>query len=310
MARIRSIKPEFWQDEKIAKLPHWNRLLYIGLWNLADDFGRLRGNNLLIRAQVFPYEHDVDIEVGLKALENGGQIQRYFASGESYLFVCNFAKHQKIDTRGKSKLPVPPKPAKFPPVPANKLVEPADFTPVPAEKKPRNREQGGEQGTGSLEQVTEQVGKKPPPFELKPTGPKEKKAPPHVQFIEWAQDERIKAFPLALREAIGDKEHSKYSTRYAACLDAVSGDSGRMSAAWLRYLDDNWATNCSPPCPLAGFFSDPVFRRCVPGQASQPEPERPRCSIPDCDDTQTCDVWGVTYCYPHIPAETAQVAAV
>ncbi len=46
------------------------------------------------------------------------------------------------------------------------------------------------------------------------------------------------------------------------------------------------------------------------GPTQRPEPDRPRCSIPDCDDTQTCDVWGVTYCYPHIPAETAQAAAV
>ncbi len=149
----------------------------------------------------------------------------------------------------------------------------------------------------------------PPPFELKPTGPKEKKQPAHVQFIEWAQDERLKAFPLALREEIGEKEHSKYSARHAACLEAVSGDLARLRATWLGYLEDGWAKKCSPPCPLAGFFSDTVFRRCVPGQSSQPEPERPRCSVPDCDDTQTCDVWGVTYCYPHIPAESGQAVA-
>ena len=39
MAKIRSIKMEFWLDEKIGSLPPEARLLYIGTWSLADDNG-------------------------------------------------------------------------------------------------------------------------------------------------------------------------------------------------------------------------------------------------------------------------------
>ena len=44
MARIRTIKPEFWEDEKIGKLPIPCRLFFIGCWNFADDFGVIKGN--------------------------------------------------------------------------------------------------------------------------------------------------------------------------------------------------------------------------------------------------------------------------
>jgi hypothetical protein len=39
MARIRSIKPEFFTDGKIARLPADTALFFIGLWCLSDDFG-------------------------------------------------------------------------------------------------------------------------------------------------------------------------------------------------------------------------------------------------------------------------------
>ena len=44
MARIRTIKLEFWEDEKLAKLPVHARLLFIGTWNFADDNGALLAN--------------------------------------------------------------------------------------------------------------------------------------------------------------------------------------------------------------------------------------------------------------------------
>ena len=56
MARIRTIKPEFWEDEKLAKLPIHARLLFIGTWNFADDNGVLLANPVLMKSHIFPYE--------------------------------------------------------------------------------------------------------------------------------------------------------------------------------------------------------------------------------------------------------------
>jgi hypothetical protein len=108
MPRIRSIKPELWADEALARLPRDARLLFIGMLNFADDEGRLRGNPLLIRAQVFPYEPDLDVGALLDALAEGGFILKYETEGQSYLWVRNFEKHQKIEKPSPSKLPPPP----------------------------------------------------------------------------------------------------------------------------------------------------------------------------------------------------------
>ena len=54
MARIRTIKPEFWTDEDMAELSEPACLLAIGLLNYADDEGYFNANPKLIKAAVFP----------------------------------------------------------------------------------------------------------------------------------------------------------------------------------------------------------------------------------------------------------------
>ncbi|MFK1876092.1 hypothetical protein ACIXGC_19415 [Bacteroides fragilis] len=61
MARIRTIKPEFWEDEKIGKLPIPCRLFFIGCWNFADDFGVIKGNAALLKSQIFPYDENLRV---------------------------------------------------------------------------------------------------------------------------------------------------------------------------------------------------------------------------------------------------------
>src|SRR3546814_14876688 len=58
MARIRTIKPEFWTSETIAALPIRTRLTFIGLWTYVDDNGVGFGNETLIVAELFPLEDD------------------------------------------------------------------------------------------------------------------------------------------------------------------------------------------------------------------------------------------------------------
>jgi hypothetical protein len=54
--RIRQVKPEFWKDPDLAKLPLTARLAYIGLWGLADDAGWLRLDVPSIALELFGYE--------------------------------------------------------------------------------------------------------------------------------------------------------------------------------------------------------------------------------------------------------------
>jgi hypothetical protein len=67
MARIRTIKPMFWTDESLVKLPFEYRLLFIGIWNHADDDGFIENKPLQIKLQIFPAD-DVDVAAGIRAL--------------------------------------------------------------------------------------------------------------------------------------------------------------------------------------------------------------------------------------------------
>jgi hypothetical protein len=106
VARIRSIKPEFWYDEELSRISRDARLLYIALWNLADDHGKMRGDTRFIKGQVFPYDTD-DIEPWLIELERIEKVIRYTVDGSKYLMLKNFAKHQKVDHPTDSKIPDP-----------------------------------------------------------------------------------------------------------------------------------------------------------------------------------------------------------
>jgi len=94
--RIRSIKPQFWANESLADLPPHARLLFIALWQLADSAGRLEDRPRRIRAEVFPYEADVDVDALLQQLCAAGVLLRYEVNGVSLIQVVGFAKHQRI----------------------------------------------------------------------------------------------------------------------------------------------------------------------------------------------------------------------
>lgn len=115
MARIRSIKPEFWDDRKLARLASRDaRLLYIGLWNLSDEWKRLNGDPQWIKGQIFPYDDDIDasaVSKLLAELENPqlGAVMAYEADGDPYLYLPKLGRHQRLEPeKVKSRLPEPP----------------------------------------------------------------------------------------------------------------------------------------------------------------------------------------------------------
>jgi hypothetical protein len=110
--RIRTVKPEFWTSEDVAKHDWDIRLVFIGLWSYVDDNGVGRDNEKLIAADLFPLEEDpratLDaVSRALAHLAKGGQITRYDVDGKRYLAVANW-HHQKIDRPSKPRYPQPP----------------------------------------------------------------------------------------------------------------------------------------------------------------------------------------------------------
>ena len=92
--RARNIKPGFFENDLLVELPFEFRLLFIGLWTMADKAGRLEDRPKKIKMCVFPAD-DVDVDRGLTELHGYGFIERYEVDSVKYIQVVNWKKHQK-----------------------------------------------------------------------------------------------------------------------------------------------------------------------------------------------------------------------
>lgn len=92
MARIRTIKPEFWGDEKLAPCSPITRLVFLGLISMADDAGRVVDNVKVIDAFVFP-ETSETCRGSIDELSAMGRIRRgKTASGQRII-----ERHKQFD---------------------------------------------------------------------------------------------------------------------------------------------------------------------------------------------------------------------
>lgn len=106
MARARNLKPSFFKNEILSTLPPLARLLYQGLWVLADRDGRLEDRPARIKIEVLPYDN-CDIEAHLNLL-TANFIQRYEVNSIKYIQILNFKKHQSPHVKEpESMIPAP-----------------------------------------------------------------------------------------------------------------------------------------------------------------------------------------------------------
>ena len=108
MPRIRSIKPEWLDDEKLIGCTPSARVLSVALIILADDHGNGRANELLLAGRVFPMSKDPSRELR----ESLAQLSGWYASlyevrGQHYYHLVNWSRHQKVDHPGKPIVPLP-----------------------------------------------------------------------------------------------------------------------------------------------------------------------------------------------------------
>jgi hypothetical protein len=129
--RARNIKPGFFQNEDLPKVSPQARLLYIGLWLLADREGRLEDRPMRIRGELFRFEPRVNCEKLLADLDDSGFIQRYHVNGINYIQIPAFCKHQTPHVKERpSTIPAPDlSGAKLVPAPSDSL-NPDSLNPV------------------------------------------------------------------------------------------------------------------------------------------------------------------------------------
>ena len=109
MARIRTIKPEFWTSEDIVECSPTARLLFIGLWNFCDDYGVHPYSLKTIKMSVFPGDSFTldDIETWMCELIKSALIKTYHIENKRYFIITGW-HHQKID-KPSHKYPLPEK---------------------------------------------------------------------------------------------------------------------------------------------------------------------------------------------------------
>jgi hypothetical protein len=93
MARARNIKPSFFINEELVECQFVTRLLFIGLWTIADREGRLEDKPKKIKMALFPADI-VYVDDSLSDLERRGFVSRYEIDGVKYIQIIAFTKHQ------------------------------------------------------------------------------------------------------------------------------------------------------------------------------------------------------------------------
>ncbi|MFJ7176456.1 hypothetical protein ACIQXA_08610 [Streptomyces massasporeus] len=154
MARIRSIKPEFFTSLTIAEQPLSARLTFIGLWTYVDDNGVGQADPRLIRAAIWPLEEAPDIlqrtRKDLRSLQEGRLITLYEASGRPLVYVNSWTEHQKVSHPRKPRFPTPDEVRQL-------ADQQGSHTPEDRRSPPENlqsppEDDAPEQGAGSREQ--------------------------------------------------------------------------------------------------------------------------------------------------------------
>lgn len=91
--RARNIKPGFFKNEELLECSFQARLLYIGLWCLADRDGRMEHRPKRYKIELFPAD-DVDVESMVQELCSHGFVRLYAVDGREYLDIPTFTKNQ------------------------------------------------------------------------------------------------------------------------------------------------------------------------------------------------------------------------
>jgi hypothetical protein len=104
---MRTLKPGFFTNDQLGELAPVVRLLFQGLWCLADREGRLEDRPKRIKAEVLPYD-SINIDKAIDSLAERGFIERYEVDGHQFIQVTNFAKHQNPHVREPASTIPPP----------------------------------------------------------------------------------------------------------------------------------------------------------------------------------------------------------
>jgi hypothetical protein len=157
MARIRTIKPEFWDSPGTAKASHVGRLFFIAMWNWADDWGVGLATPKPLIGFAFPNDDAIstaDFPTLAKEVAECFDVQFYEVAGRCYYSIPSWDIHQRTERKAKRLNPAPDEAESLTdtgkserPTVAAEL--PTQGKEVQAWEREREREREREQGKGN-----------------------------------------------------------------------------------------------------------------------------------------------------------------
>jgi hypothetical protein len=242
MARIRSIKPEFFYSEQVASVSAFARVFFIGLWTVADRDGRLQWAARKLKAQIFPYDQDVQIHALAEELTAAGLLHIYEADHAAYAWIPGFVVHQRPHPKEPASI-IPPCPEGHHALdlPWNRekpLKNTADTGTIPP--SPGGREGKGREGKELPDPPTTHPASRPKPLtrSMQPWNVWEGQ---RLEVPRGWHDEHV-------RKLGGVEPEARLLTWYDT-LDARLVRSGVTVKNWFRYLSaryDEWAPDPTP----------------------------------------------------------------
>jgi len=112
MSRIRTIKPEWLDDEKLMIASSNARVLSVALILLSDDYGNGVANELNLAGRVWGAAASPEVALdtcraAFDELMGIGYVTLYHVNGQRYYHITNWNKHQRVDKPGRPQVPGP-----------------------------------------------------------------------------------------------------------------------------------------------------------------------------------------------------------
>ena len=100
MARIRTVKPDFFRHELLQDLEltypgKYPMLVFEGLWGHCDKAGRFEWRPRHLKLDILPFL-PFDMAETLDILAKSGMVRRYTVDGKEYGEIPSFTEHQRI----------------------------------------------------------------------------------------------------------------------------------------------------------------------------------------------------------------------
>ena len=158
MARKRMIDPGIWSSEDFSKLSSFSKLIFIGLFSLADDEGRGKANPSYLKSMLFPYEEGIrsaDIKKTLQEIASTMSVIFYTHDEKEYYALKSWGKFQTINKPTPSSVPAPVSDYS-----AATVVLPEDYGSTTVALPPKRKEEEKEKKEEEKGKKEEEKGKK------------------------------------------------------------------------------------------------------------------------------------------------------